>query len=217
MQRVPAIFLILTLLSAAPALAGKHPASANWQPYADQKDDKGRSLDEDRVTFRNGDVEIRIELLDQEKRALFLKSAGIESGDPFSTASIGWRTFTFLVRITNHGDMPVQLRPQSFFFITRGPVSNSTPCDYTCLIAAGEKVHLTRDEGKRLLRATMDTSETLTAGGKISKLLVFTRMPDAFKKFVLDLDGFSVGGEVFRLAIPYAVPKHKKNAGKGSP
>ena len=214
MKKVQAIVLLLVLVSAAPALAGKHPATANWQPYADQKGDRGRGLDEDRITFRNDNVEIRIELLNDEKRGLFLKSAGIETGDPFSTANIGWRTFTFLIRVTNLGDQEVQLRPQSFFFITKGPVSNSTPCDFTCLIAAGERAELSRDEGKRLLQAVMDTSSTLTAGGKISKLLVFTRMPDAFKKFVLDLDGFSVGGEVFRVAIPYAVPKPEKNARK---
>ena len=214
MKIVQAIVLLLALASAAPALAAKHPATANWMPYADQKNAEGQALDEDRVTFRNENVDIRIELLNEEKRGLFLKSAGIETGDPFSTENIGWRTFTFLVRVTNLGDQPVQLRPQSFFFITKGPVSNSTPCDFTCLIAAGERARLTKDEGKRLLRAVMDTSETLNAGGKISKLLVYTRMPEAFKKFLLDLDGFSVAGEIFRVAIPYAVPKPEKNAKK---
>ena len=210
MKKVPAIVLLLALLSAPPALAGKHPTTANWQPYADQKDDKGRTLDEDRVTFRNNTVEVLIELLNEEKRGLFLRSAGIETGDPFSTANLGWRAFTFLIRVNNLGDQDLQLRPQSFFFITKSPMSNSTPCDFSCLIAAGERASLTVDEGKRLLRAVMDTSETLAAGGKLSKLLVFTLIPDAFQKFVLDLDGFSVGGDVFRVAIPYGVPKPVK-------
>ncbi|TDI35078.1 MAG: hypothetical protein E2P00_00540 [Acidobacteria bacterium] len=217
MKNGPAIVLFLALVSIAPALAGRHPATANWQPYADQKGDTGQALDKERVTFRNDNVEIRIELLDDEKRKIFLQSAGIETADPFSTRNIGWRTFTFLIRITNLGDQEVQFRPQSFFFITKGPLSNSTPCDFTCLIAAGERAKLTGDEGRRLLRAVMDTGETVTGGGKISKLLVFTRMPDAFKKFVLDLDGFSVEGEVFRVAIPYAVPKPEKNAKKDRP
>jgi len=216
-KRPIAMVLLLGLVMAAPALAGKHPAGANWQPYADRKGDAGQVRDGGRVRFSNENVEIIIELLDDEKRALFLKSAGIETGDPFSAANIGWRTFTFLVRVASLGDQEIQLRPQSFYFITKGPVSNSTPCDFTCLLAAGERADLSKDEGKRLLRAVMDTSETLAPGGKLSKLLVYTHMPDAFKKFVLDLDGFSVGGEVFRVAIPYAVPRPEKKAKEERP
>jgi len=216
-KKAQAIVLLLALASAGPALAGKHPATADWQPFADQKPGTSQARDGQRVRFKNENVELLVELLDDEKRGLFLESAGIDSGDPFSAATMGWRTFTFLVRVTSLNDQEVQLRPQSFFFITKGPVSNSTPCDYTCLVAAGERAGLTKDEGKRLLRAVMDTSETLAPGAKLSKLLVYTRMPDAFKKFMLDLDGFSVGGEVFRVPIPYGVPKPEKRPRKEQP
>jgi len=214
MRHPVAASLLLAMMAASPLMAArKHPATANWQPYANHKGDISDALDGSRVTFSNNNVTVEIELLDDTHRQAFFKSAGITTGDPFQAETIGWRTFTFLVRAQNKGPDDIELRPQSFFFITRKPVSNSTPCDFTCLIAAGERAGLSKDEGKRLLRAVMDTSETLKAGDRLSKLLVYTRMPDEFAEFVLDLDGFSVEGEVFRIVVPYGVPKPDKKSG----
>ena len=212
MNRFLATGLLMALVLMAPVEAAKkHPSTADWQPYANHEGETTDAVDGSRVTYSNENVVIQIELLDDAHRRMFLESAGITTGDPFSAQSIGWRTFTFLLRVTNISEDDLEFRPQSFFFITRKPLSNSTSCDFTCLIAAGERAKLKRDESKRLLRAVMDTSETLGAGEKLSKLLVYTRMPDEFRDFVLDLDGFSVEGEIFRIVVPYAVPKPEKH------
>jgi hypothetical protein len=214
-KRLVATCLLMALVMMSPAMAAKkHPSTADWQPYANVKGDVTNAVDEGRVTYSNPNALVQIELLDDASRILFLESAGITTGDPFSARAIGWRTFTFLLRVTNTGEDDIELRPQNFFFITRKPVSNSTACDFTCLIAAGERVKLKKDESKRLLRAVMDTSETLAPGEKLSKLLVYNRMPNEFHEFVLDLDGFSVEGELFRIVVPYAVPKPQKSPPK---
>lgn len=215
MKRPLAAGLLMTLVMMSPAMAAKkHPATADWQPYANSKEDVSNAVVDGRVTFQNPNALVQIELLDDANRELFLESAGITTGDPFSAQAIGWHTFSFLLRVTNTGESDIEIRPQSFFFITRKPVSNSTACDFTCLIAAGERVKLKKDESKRLLRAVMDTSETLAPGEKLSKLLVYNRMPSEFRDFVLDLDGFSVSGELFRIVVPYAVPKPEKSPPK---
>jgi hypothetical protein len=211
-RRYVAAGLLMALALMSPvAAAKKHPSTADWQPYANHKGEITDAVDGNRVTYRNENVTIQIELLDDAHRRMFLESAGITTGDPFSAQSIGWRTFTFLIRVTNTSEKDLEFRPQSFFFITRKPLSNSTSCDFTCLIAAGDRAKLKKDESKRLLRAVMDSSETLAAGEKLSKLLVYSRMPDEFRDFVLDLDGFSVEGEIFRIIVPYAVPKPEKH------
>ncbi len=206
--------LLAVALATLPATAAKHPTTADWQPLPGLGGDPRQRLEGERVTFRNQDALIQVELLDDARRRLFLESAGVRTGDPFASASVGWRLFTFLVRMENVGGEAIQVRPQSFFFITRKPVSHATPCDFTCLIAAAERGKLNQEESRLLLRATLDASETLIPGQKMSKLLVYTRMPDAFRDFILDLDGLSVGSEMLRVVVPYAVPKPEKKSRK---
>jgi hypothetical protein len=214
-KRPVATCLLMTLIMMSPALAAKkHPSTANWQPYANADEDVAKAVEEGRVNFNNDNALVQIELLDDAHRVLFLESAGITTADPFHASIISWRTFTFLLRVTNTADADIEIRPQSFFFITRKPVSNSTSCDFTCLIAASDRAKLTKDESKRVMRAVVDTSETLGPGEKLSKLLVYSRMPPEFGDFVLDLDGFSVQGELFRIVVPYDVPKPEKHPPK---
>ena len=214
MLRMTATALLMAGLMATSAMAAKYPGTADWQPLAGLGGDPRLSQEGQRISFRNQDARIQVELLDDPQRQAFLASADITSGDPFGASAADRRLFTFLVRIENLGTDPIQLRPQSFFMITRKPVSHATPCDFTCLLAAADRGGLNKDEAKRLMRATLDTSETLIPGQKMSKLLVFTRMPDEFKDFILDLDGLSVGSETLRVVMPYAVPKPEKSSRK---
>ncbi len=218
LSRPGAALLALSLALPGPALAARHPAAGAWVP--DPKDaQEGLSIRGERVSYRGDALQVEIELLDARRRRLFLASAGLPDTDPFHEDVIGWRVFTFLVRLENTGDAPLQIRPQSFFFITRRPVSQSTPCDFLCLRAAAEKSGLDRAAADRLVRASLDTSESILPGERLSKLLVYTRMPDAFKEFVLDLDGLSLAGERLRMTVPYRAvleEKGKKRAG-GAP
>jgi hypothetical protein len=212
----PTVAILLAALALAGlAVAARHPASGHWLP-AVQGGDGGLQVRGERVVYRSDELRIEIELLDGPQRRIFLSSAGIPASDPFHEDTLGWRVFTFLLRLENSGATPIQIRPQSFYFITRRPVSQSSPCDFLCLRAAAEKAGLDRAAADRLVRAALDTSESIQPGERLSKLLIYTRLPDAFKDFVLDLDGMSVGGERLRLSVPYQPRiEDKKTRGEG--
>jgi hypothetical protein len=91
-------------------------------------------------------------------------------------------------------------------------VSHSTPCDFHCLYAIGQRAGYDDRGVRKLVSACFDASESIPTGGKLSKLLVFNRMPDAFKDFTLDLDWVSVGSEQLRFILPYVAPEDEAEA-----
>ncbi|MFQ5671185.1 MAG: hypothetical protein ACE5HD_11810 [Acidobacteriota bacterium] len=195
---------------ASPTLAAHHPSAGRWIPDAAVGEASGVSLRDQRAVFHDKRIRVEVELLDANRRTLFLQSAGIRDVDPFRSDLVGWRVFTFLLRLENIGEDAVEIRPQSMSFVTRRPVSISTPCDFACLQALAEHAGLDRGGAGQLVRAALDSSETLRPGQRLSKLLVFTRMPGAFKKFMLDLDAFSVAGQPVRFTLPYRIERPAK-------
>jgi hypothetical protein len=193
-----------TLAGAAspPVLAARYPASGRWLPRSSEE--QPLTLKGERVIFKTDEMRLEIELLDDARRTLFLNSAGIGETDPFSEAVFGWRVFTFLVRVDNTGGEEVQLRPPACTFITKRPLGYRSPCDFLCLRAAADRAGLDSETTKSFLRAILDTAVSLNPGEKISKLLVFSDVPDEFKEFTLDLDGFSNADKAIRFVIPYA-------------
>ena len=209
--------LVLVLASGLffPSMGARHPADSHWVPV-DKHAEGPLTIEAERAIFRGPEMHLQVELLDAPRRALFLKSAGIETADPFHKDLLGWRVFTFLVRLQNTSDQPLLLQPPSFFFITKRPVSYTTPCDLDCILTAADRAGLDRNGTRKLQQAVLDPSETIRPGGRLSKLLVYVHIPEEFKQFVLDMDGISVGSEQLRFIVPYNVmPEEKKK--KSSP
>ena len=202
------IVLALVLAAGPSVAARRHAPGAEWVPL--DRGDPRLTVKGDRATFTARALTFEIELLDGPRRMLFLKSAGLGGHDPYDAAGLGFEALTFLVRLDNRSDETVVMRPQNFFLITRRPVSHNTPCDYSCLVAISERAGFDRAGEKQVLASALDASETIRAGGRLSKLLVFTDIPDAFRGFVLDLDMISVGSEQVRFVLPYAVVQAEK-------
>ncbi|MFQ5766999.1 MAG: hypothetical protein ACE5ID_03330 [Acidobacteriota bacterium] len=214
-----AVLLAACLLApAATVMARRHPVAADWVP-APTANPRLRFRGE-RAIFTHGNLTIQVERLDGRRRKLFLKSAGLETPDPFDPDVLGLDLFTFLLRVENLESQAVELRPQNFFLITRRPVSNSTPCDFSCLTSLARQAGFDSDSTRKFLSTMMDSSESIAPGGRLSKLLVYTRMPESFKDFVLDLDLISMGIRQTRFVIPYHVArisrKRRQAAAKNS-
>lgn len=199
----------LALAGSAP-LARKKPAgSLVWLPApgSQKTPDPRLKMHGTRATFRQSGIVLQLELLDDHNRRLFLASAGITSADPFAASTFGRHTWTFLLRLENTADEPLTFRPPAVSLYTKKPLSVTSPCDYLCLLEAAEKAALDKAEEKILLSAALDSAETLRAGDRVSKLLVFVDVPHTFKQFVLDLDGFVIGRNVLHFVLPYRAEK----------
>jgi len=190
--------------------AKKKPAGSRvWMPApGSQKNPDPRvKMNGPRAIFRQHGIVVQLELLADHSRSLFLNSAGIHTADPFATTVFGQQTWTFLLRLENTAEEPLTFRPPAVSLYTKSPLSVNSPCDYLCLVDAGAKAGLDDAEQVLLLKAAMDSAETLKTGDRVSKLLVFVGVPSVFKQFVIDLDGFVIGRNSLHFVMPYRAVK----------
>ena len=207
---VPAWSLALLL-----ACFGAHPAAESnappprWvpEPTEGRKADKRLQVEGDRATFREEGLVLVVELLDAERRGLFLDSAGVLGDDPFATEPGQSPFMTFLVRIENGTKEPVRMRPESVRFVTKRPIDQAFPCDETCLWMLVERAGYSKEQRDHLLRATLSTPLEIVPGGRISKLLVYNRLPDRYRVFSLDFSGIDQIERQFRFVLPYGLTK----------
>ena len=206
--------LVRTLLLAL-LVGGTNPAVESnappprWvpEPPAGKKADPRLKVEGDRATFREEGLVLEIELLDAEHRALFLASAGVPGEDPFTTEP-GERPFvTFLVRLENGTKETVRMRPESVLFVSKRPIDMAFPCDETCLWMLVERAGYSREQRDHLLRATLSTPLELASGGRISKLLVYNRVPERYRMFTLDFGAIDQIEKAFRFSLPYGLSK----------
>lgn len=201
--------LVPLLLAGAASLGLRAPerpeAPVRWLPAPahGRQADSRLSLAGDRAVFRDEGVLLEVELLDDERRALFLQSAGLEGGDPLVPKPWEVGFYTFLVRVENRGESALHLRPQNIFFITRRPLSQVTPCDFACLYSIADRAGYDTEHRERLLHAALADSVALEPGGRISKLLVFTRVPVKFKDFALEFGAIDGADRQHRFRLPY--------------
>jgi hypothetical protein len=195
-----------------PALAARHPASGTWLPATSEK--MPLNLQGERVIFKTDEMRLEVELLDDARRTIFLTSAGVGETDPFAESVFGWRVFTFLIRVENTGGEELQLRPPACTFITKRPTGHRSPCDFLCLRATSDRAGLDSATTKSFMRAILDTAVTVNPGEKLSKLLVFSDVPDEFQEFILDLDGFSNSDKAIRFIVPYAAQEVLEKAAR---
>ena len=205
--RLVRILLLALLAGGTNPAAESNAPPRRWvpDPPAGKKADPRLKVEGDRATFREEGLTLGVELLDAERRALFLDSAGVLGEDPFTTEP-GERPFvTFLVRLENGTSEPLRMRPESVLFVTKRPIDMAFPCDETCLWMLVERIGYNREQRDHLLRATFSTPLEIAPGGRVSKLLVYNRVPERYRVFSLDFGAIDQIERQFRFVLPYGL------------
>ncbi|MFC2174220.1 hypothetical protein ACFLU6_16620, partial [Acidobacteriota bacterium] len=188
MLRREALFCILIVLMS-------HVAAAETIRYVPDPKKLAQSqiIDGKAIQYNGKALAIRAEILQPEERARFIASRLRRPIDPFAVVRDEEQFFlTILVQMQNRTPGRIYVNP-STSLLYRGDWFYS-PLGYSMLYSYLETIVQDKDFMTRMLECIYDSPEILGPGQRISKLLVFSDVPDA-KRLRLVIPSVGLGVE----------------------
>ncbi len=215
-RRAFAILLAVSVCAGAGLLDPRGAAFADKPPrayriFAGPYDKKAKPGSGARVTrFSLKGLTVEVEFLEPAERAAFIRGIDPGAADPFAVAPGRPELFhAFRMEFDNRSSLPVTFQAGNVLLVTDRN-EQQFAVDLTDLYRRAVNTEAINPEApnpetaiEEAARYIFDSSTTIPAGTKVSRLLVFGPLPEAWKEFRLHVSFLQLGAQTHTLSFAF--------------